>query len=225
MKIPFEPSRSFCYHFARYEAIPEILERPEVAGGEPFRLIDISKLIIDEHLSPAQQATMLKKAHSDREDSVVQIVKFFIPYIARRTEQLIPLGNGMFRLPTESDISDEELDDAAVEEEDADADEFDGSVYAFSFPALVKDAAPFPIKIGMTTGSVEDRVERQCKASATFDNPLILRQWKVARVGAVESAIHNVLRSRGKWRENIPGAEWFDTTVDEIESIIKFISS
>jgi hypothetical protein len=33
------------------------------------------------------------------------------------------------------------------------------------------------------------------------------------------------LRSRGKWRENVPGIEWFDTTVGEIESIVTFVVS
>jgi hypothetical protein len=75
----------------------------------------------------------------------------------------------------------------------------------------------------MTTGSVEDRVRLQCKGSATFDNPVILHQWKVKRVGAVESAVHNTLKSRGKWREDVPGIEWFDTTVGKIESIVKFV--
>lgn len=227
---PFEPSRSFCYHFARYQAIPEILMRPEVASGAPFRLIDSAKPVIDEHLTPDQQAIMVKKKQSDREESIVKIIKFYIPFIAKNTEQLISLGDGFFRLPTPEDISEDELEDAELEEavsegDTAEVDTFDGSVYAFSFPTLVKVGAPFPIKVGKATGDVDKRVEAQCKGSATFENAVILGRWQVKRVGAVESAIHKVLQSRGKWRENAPGAEWFDTTIEEIQSIVTFIEN
>jgi muconolactone delta-isomerase len=77
----------------------------------------------------------------------------------------------------------------------------------------------------MTTGTVEERVAFQCKGSATFDNPVILSRWQVNRVGATEKAAHNVLKARGKWRENIPGIEWFNTTVSEVESIIAFVTA
>ncbi|MEI7843804.1 MAG: GIY-YIG nuclease family protein, partial [Gallionellaceae bacterium] len=66
--------------------------------------------------------------------------------------------------------------------------------------------------------------KRNSTGSATFENPVILSQWRVKRVGAVESAIHATLKSRGKWRENVPGTEWFDTTLSEIETIVKFIT-
>lgn len=118
-------------------------------------------------------------------------------------------------------MKESELD---AEDED-DTSEFDGWIYAFSFPALVSNGSTrFPIKIGKTINDVEGRVAYQCKGSASFDNPVILGRWKVKRVGAVESAIHNVLKSRGKWRENVPGTEWFDTTIAEIESVVKFIT-
>ena len=39
------------------------------------------------------------------------------------------------------------------------------------------------------------------------------------------SAVHNILKARGTWRENVPGTEWFDTTVADVERIIAFIAS
>jgi hypothetical protein len=36
-----EPTRSFGYRFARYQAIPEIMERPETIDGRPFHLMQI----------------------------------------------------------------------------------------------------------------------------------------------------------------------------------------
>lgn len=223
--IPFEPTRSFCYRFSRYQALPEVLASSEAVSGGPFRLIDVSKRIIDEHLTPEQQGMMVRRAESEREDPIHRVVKTYIPFIAKNTGQLISLGDGMFRLPTADDISEEELEDAALEDESADAPASEGHLYAFSFPSLTKTDGAFPIKIGMTAGDVATRVQQQCRGSATFDNPVILGQWLVKRVRAVELAVHNTLRARGKWRENIPGAEWFDTTVAEIECVVAFITN
>jgi hypothetical protein len=57
----------------------------------------------------------------------------------------------------------------------------------------------------------------------SFDNPVILGRWQVLRVSSVETATHATLRSRGKWRENVPGIEWFNTTTAEIEEVVRFI--
>ncbi|WP_432767455.1 GIY-YIG nuclease family protein [Roseateles cavernae] len=65
----------------------------------------------------------------------------------------------------------------------------------------------------------------QCKGSATFDNLVILGRWQVNRVGAAEKAAHNVFKASGKRRENIPGTEWFNTTIAEIQSIIDFVTA
>lgn len=54
---------------------------------------------------------------------------------------------------------------------------------------------------------------------------VILGRWQVKRVSSVETAIHATLKSKGKWRENVPGTEWFDTTISEVESIVRFIQS
>lgn len=34
-----------------------------------------------------------------------------------------------------------------------------------------------------------------------------------------------MLKARGKWRKNIPGTEWFNTTVPKIQSIIDFVTA
>jgi hypothetical protein len=131
----------------------------------------------------------------------------------------------MYRLKSDADIEQEmEETELDAEEDDEETTEFDGWIYAFSFPVLVKSDIAFPIKVGKTIKDVEGRVAHQCRGSATFDNPVILSKWKVKRVGAVESAIHATLKSRGKWRENVPGTEWFNTTISEIETIVTFIT-
>ncbi len=225
----FEPTGSWCYRFARYRAIPEILAMPEVANGQPVRLVELSQRVLDMHLTKEQQAERYSRAKANGDLTVAASVKFYIPFIAKNTEQLVNLGGGMFRIPTDEDINEEDIEDAAVDAGVADgvdeAADFDGWIYAFSFPAIQQPDKPFPIKVGKTAGDVASRVNIQCKHSATFENPLILGQWRVKRVGPMELAVHNVLRARGKWRENVPGTEWFDTTTSEIEEIIAFVTN
>ena len=130
----------------------------------------------------------------------------------------------MYRLPDAVDIEqvEAEAEDEALEDDVTEASVSEGYIYTFSFPDLIKKNGEFPIKIGMTVNDVQQRVISQCKGSAIFDNPKVLESWKVTRVGFVESAIHKVLAARGKWRQGVPGTEWFDTTVDEVKAIIEF---
>jgi hypothetical protein len=89
---------------------------------------------------------------------------------------------------------------------------------------LVKENVPFPIKIGKTTGSVHDRIAVQCRSSVAFEQPIILGEWKVKRVHAAELAVHYVLKARGKFRDEAPGTEWFDTMLSEIQEVIAFVA-
>jgi hypothetical protein len=228
---PFEATRSFCYQFGRYTVLAEIEAMPEVKAGAEFRMVDLTQQILDKYLTLEQQQVRIKKANSEQTEPLHSIVKFFASFIAKQNDLFVRVRPGIYRAHSEDEIAaaeegitDAQIEDAAIADGDAEAVEFDGWVYAFSFPALVRPDVPFPIKIGMTTGTVEERVAFQCKGSATFDNPVILGRWQVNRVGATEKATHNVLKARGKWRENIPGIEWFNTTIAEVESIISFVT-
>ncbi len=227
MTIEFEPTKSFCYRFARYELLDEIAKEPEAISGVPFKMLDVSKRVIERHLTLGELAIQIPAAEADRIDTIYGALKHFVALNAKRlpNSPFIWLGNGgMYRLKSDADIQQEMEETELDAEEDEDATEFDGWIYAFSFPVLLKNGSTFPIKIGKTINDVEGRVAHQCKGSAIFENPVILGQWSVKRVGAVESAIHATLKSRGKWRENVPGTEWFDTTLAEIENIITFIT-
>jgi hypothetical protein len=224
MDIEFEPTRSFCYKFGRYVVLPEIQQLPEVTSGEPFRLTELTQRIIDKYLTPEQQQQKIKKAQSDRWEPVHSITKFIVALQAKHNELFVKVADGVYRAKTEADISDEALEEAALEDADELSNEFEGWIYAFTFPLLFKTDAAFPIKIGKTVGNVEERVINQCKGSAAFEEPRVLGRWQVKRVGPTELAVHNTLKAWGRWRENAPGVEWFDTTIPEIESVIKFVT-
>lgn len=220
--MEFEPTRSFAYRFSRYELLPELQQLPEVQSGVQFRLRDLAWPLIDKHLTPEQQSIRLKRARSEGEETMGQLIRFYVPFLAKELGVFINLGNGYFRNQTEVDVSDDDLADAAIDAGDEVAEEFQGYIYAFSFPSIMKDGV-YPIKVGKTTGNVEFRIAEQCKGAATFEQPKLLGTWPVKRVGPTELAIHNVLKARGKHREDAPGREWFNTTIAEVKAIIEFV--
>ena len=232
MPIPFEATKSYCYRVARYELLDQIAQEPEALTGQSFRMNTVTRRVIERNLTPEQMAIELPAANADRIDTIYGTIRFFVQLHAKRlpNSPFIWLGEGgMYKLKEPTDIE-QEMEDVELEATDEDeienaASEFDGWIYAFSFPVLTQLDAPFPIKIGKTIRDVEDRVAYQCKGSASFDNPVILGRWQVRRVSSVETAIHAILKSRGKWRENVLGTEWFNTTVAEISLIVAFIQS
>lgn len=232
MKIPFEPTKSYCYRVARYELLDQLVLEPEAQSGQPFKMINVTRRVIERNLSPEQLAVEVPAAQADRVDTVSSSIRFFVQLLAKRlpNSPFVWLGDGgMYRLKGSQDLE-QEMQEVELEATDEDEieegqSEFDGWIYAFSFPVLVNKGTPFPIKIGKTIKDVEERVAYQCKGSASFDNPIILGRWQVKRVSSVEIAVHATLKSKGKWRENVPGTEWFNTTVAEIDLIVKFIQS
>lgn len=228
--VPFEATNSWCYHFARYQAIPEILAMPEVASGQPFRLVEAVKNVMNIHLTPEQQATKYARRDTGLPISIAASIKFYVPFVAKNTEQLVPLGGGTYRVPSVEEVGsaageaeEAEIALAGVEGEEVEIEDFDGWIYSFTFPPLIKDGDRYPIKVGMTATDVDARVASQCRSSAAFDRPVVLNKWRVKRVGAVEAAIHHVLKARGQWREHALGSEWFDARPEEIDEILRFV--
>ena len=220
----FEPTRSFAYRFVRYTLLPEVQKAAASQGIEPFLLRDFAWPMVDKYVTKEQQAIKVQKAKSEGVDSMASIIRFYVNFLAKELEFFKSEGKGYFRNINESDISEDELAEAAVESGDEEAADLSGWIYAFSFPAIVKQGAAFPIKIGKTVTDVDARVADQVKGSASFEQPVILGRWQAKRVAPTELAIHNLLKARGRWREDAPGREWFDTTLDEIKSVIAFIS-
>lgn len=218
MSIPFEPTRSYVYKAARYELLPKIAEIARSFGNEPFLLREISRRLLAETYTQEQLEIRVKKAKSDVTEKLSTIFGFYIPFLAEELKVFENLGGGMFRnISLEEEIA--EADAVATDINSNDA----GTIYAYSFPSIIRRDAKFPIKIGLTTtGDAKARVVQQCKTTCCFEFPVVLMTWEVQRVAAVENAIHSTLEARGSKRQ-APGTEWFDTTPAEVESIIKFV--
>ena len=218
MTIPFEPTRSYVSNAARYELLPRIAEMARDFGDEPFLLREISKRLLTDTYSPDQLEIKVKKAKSDVTEKMSAIFGFYIPFLAENLKVFENLGGGQFRnISIEEEMA--EADAVATDVESNDA----GIIYTYSFPEIMKSNGKFPIKIGLTTtGDADARVIQQCKQTCCFEYPKVLMTWEVQRVAAVEDAIHSTLEARGLKRQ-APGTEWFDTTLEEVESIIKFV--
>jgi hypothetical protein len=220
MPIPFEPTRSYVYNAARYELLPQLAERARRFGDEPFLLRELSKQLLDETYTPEQLETRIKKAESDKFEKMSTIFGFYIPFLAVNLKVFEKLGGGMFR----NFSIDEELAEADAVATDIESND-SGIIYAYSFPTIRASNGKFPIKVGLTTtGDAHARVTQQCKQTCCFEYPVVLKTWEVHRVAAVEGAIHSILEARGSERE-APGTEWFDTTIEEIEAIVRFVVS
>lgn len=218
MTLPFEASRSYVYNAARYELLPRIAEIARSYGDEPFLLREISKRVLAETYSPEQLEIKVKKAKSDATEKLSTIFGFYIPFLAENLKVFENRGGGMFcNISLEDEIA--EADAVATDVDSNDA----GIIYAYSFPSISRKDGKFPMKVGLTTtGDAEARVAQQCKQTCCFEYPVFLKTWEVQRVAAVEDAIHSTLEARGSKRR-APGTEWFDTTLDEVDSIVKFI--
>jgi hypothetical protein len=218
MPIPFEPTRSYVYKAARYELLPRIAEITRDFGDQPFHLREIANRLLAETYTPEQLDIRIKKAESDKVEKMSKIFGFYIPFLAKNLQIFENLGDGEFR-----NISiDEELAEADAVATDVESND-PGIIYAYSFPSIRRSDGKFPIKVGLTTtGDTDARVTQQCKQTCCFEYPVVLKTWEVQRVAAVEDAIHSTLEARGSKRQ-APGNEWFDTTLEEIEIIVKFV--
>jgi T5orf172 domain len=230
LPIEFEPNASFCYKFARYHLLPELALEPEALSGEPFKLNPVINRVLSRYLTEDQMG--MSYPARDTEGKMHQVgagIRFFASLRAKRGSEspFVWLGkSGMYRLKSDIELTQEAVedeDDAIEEQSDV---EFNGWIYAFTFPAIKRVQEPFPIKVGLTTAAdVETRVFGQCKGAGFFEKPEILGRWQVKRVAQVEDAIHAVLKARGRWKEDAPGDEWFITSIDEVQSIVSFINS
>ncbi|WP_428679764.1 GIY-YIG nuclease family protein [Reyranella sp.] len=225
MTIPFEPTRSYVYRATRYEILPKIAELAREFGEQPFLLRELSRRVLSETYSQEQLDTEIKKEQSDEVERMSRIFGFYIPFLAKNLNIFERCGGGIFKNLSRADeageIEEAEAEaDAEVEEGRDDAPAF---IYAYSFPSIERHDVAFPIKIGLTRSDDADaRVRQQCRQTCCFEYPKVLQTWRVLRVSAVEHAIHFTLSARGRKRD-APGTEWFDTTVAEIDSIVRFV--
>ncbi len=223
--LEYTVSSSFAYRFSRYLVLPRIAESEEFRSGQAFHLLPMIRAITNEYLTQEeQQAPYLRQ--NGQPESVFYAIQWYVPYLGRDTEIIERVKPGWYRMPSGeqvADINGDEIDEEIVEETDAEGAATGGWIYAFTFPELIKECEPFPIKVGMTIRDVDERIRDQCRGSAIFSQPQLLRSWPVNQVSLTERIVHGLLKLSGKWKLDAPGSEWFVTTVDEIERVVGIV--
>ena len=219
--LEYTVSSSFGYRFSRYLVLPHITDSEEFKSGQPFQLSPMIEAITNKYLTPEeQQATYLRP--NGKPESVFDAIRWYVRYVGKDIDAIEFVERGLYRMPTgEQPVgnNEDEIDEEIAEEAGPAAG---GWIYAFTFPELVKDES-FPIKIGMTILDVKERVADQCKGSAFFSPPKLLKSWPVNQVSLTERTVQGLLKLSGKWKSDAPGSEWFVTTLAEIERIVGIV--
>ena len=104
-----------------------------------------------------------------------------------------------------------------------------GWVYGYTFPAYERDKrhdGRFRIKVGMTTledtpqqAAVETRVKQQVGTS-NAETPRILLTQRCHDAKREEARIHACLKHKGLHVKDVPGKEWFFTTLGELKELV-----
>jgi hypothetical protein len=210
---------SAAYRLASQIVIPRLkLEVFPAKGAEPFSLRDeIYAILSDEvrkgTITQADLDSVSRVDSKGVKSTLISQTRYFVLHILKSSGVLMSSDTrGKFILT-----------DAAVEEEEEEEEEVEGivssgSIYAYTFPSLNGSM----LKIGKASGNVEDRINQQL-GTANPEAPQILKIWSEVNADAFETAIHGVLKARGKWVNAPRAKEWFRTTIQEVDAIIQFI--
>lgn len=222
--LEYAVSSGFAYRFSRYLVLSRIAESEEFKSGRPFHLLPMIRAITDEYLTQdEQQATYVRK--NGKSEGVFEAIRWYVPYLGRESTSIERVNPGWYRMPTgetPAGTSDDDVEEEISEEDGITGLPTDGWIYAFTFPELIKNES-FPMKVGMTIRDVDERVSDQCKGSAIFSPPTILKSWPVQKVSLTERTLQNLLKLSGQWKAEAPGTEWFVTTLVEVERLLGIV--
>lgn len=216
-----EVNSSAAYRLAREVVIPRL--RTDVfpsKGSEPFSLRDEVYAILDDEVAHGritrqQLETGAKVLAKGTVATLASLTRYYTLQMLKSWGEVIPTDiRGMFVL---SDVAVEQEEE---EEEEEEGSVLAGSIYAYTFPSIQGKM----LKVGKAAGDVDERIRQQL-GTANPEAPLILKIWVESNIGAMEAAIHGILRARGKWVEAPRAREWFRSTVEEIDAIIGFVKS
>ncbi len=101
-------------------------------------------------------------------------------------------------------------------------------VYFYTFPAYrelarLRNEGNFPIKIGMSTRPVFDRIFEQLGTSNP-EWPVVLLAIRCDDARRIERVLHELLDLQYSHIERSPGNEWFLTSLEEIVSLLSSIA-
>jgi hypothetical protein len=219
--LEYTVSSRFSYRFSRYLVLSRITESDEFKSGQPFQLSPMIQAITNEYLTQEEQQENYVRPNG-RPESVFDSIRWYVRFVGRENNVIEFVERGWYRMP--SGVQAVANNDDGIDEEIAEeaGPTTNGWIYAFTFPELIKSDS-FPIKIGMTIRDVDERVADQCKGSAIFSPPKVLKSWSVHKVSLTERTVQNLLKLSGQWKSDAPGSEWFITSLAEIERVVGIV--
>ncbi len=215
-----EINHSAAYRLASQVIIPRLrVEVFPAKGSEPFSLRDEVYAILNNEVDKGtvtreQLETTCRVSGKGVNTSLASLTRWYVRHLLISSNEIMSSDTrGLFILTDPTAIEEEQIEEAEGVES------FKGSIYAYTFPSLNGSM----IKVGRASGDVEERIRQQL-GTANPELPKILRTWSVGDIEAMETAIHGILKARGKWVDAPRAKEWFRSSVEEVESIIKFVN-
>jgi hypothetical protein len=222
--LDFAVSSGFAYRFSRYLVLPHITASDEFKSGQPFHLLPMMRTITDGFLTAEEQQAIYVR-NNGKPESVWDAIRWYVPYLGRKSACIERVRPGWYCMPTgdpRAETNDDQIEEEIAEEAGEPGAPTDGWIYAFTFPELIKEGT-YPIKVGMTIRDVDERVGDQCRGSAIFSPPKILKSWPVQKVSLTERTLQNLLKLSGQWKSEAPGTEWFITSPEEVERLLGIV--
>ena len=231
--VMIERDASLCaddgsYRYSRLELTPNVFANLLIAlyDGKQFNRQDAISTIMKYHIDhggvagKSSYASVFKKA-----------TQGFL------RESLSNPGYGVWLLRHKT-TSIESYDEGKVVEEDSSRStrsfevektlgDGTGSVYVYYYDAYRQLAAlngsdVWPCKVGMSNGNAISRIIDQA-GTAYPEIPRIALLINCDSARDMETAMHSILKLRGRWMEDAPGSEWFLTNPNEVESLFHAI--
>lgn len=214
--------------------------------GLPITPVHIRQLVVElfagQSLETHQIVNVVEQTHRERGGAASRAADFS-RQVRKALSYLREVGlaenpaTGFWRIaPSAAKRIDEPVTQLPEEEELDSSDHVDAeiiigsgasSVYLYYFPAYRILAthnrhATWPCKIGRSDRDPLNRIYSQA-STAIPEPPIIGILLRTNLPSQWEKAIHNTLALRGRIIEDAPGDEWFNTSIDEVLDIIRYI--
>lgn len=202
------------YEFFGLELTPAIFSELFVtlcSNGEWLHRNDIVNLVCKYHIS---NGGICKK-----NDYIAVFKKSSLDLLNRKKIERRGYQSGMYRVLNEyNSDNDNSLSEYNVLGMGSE------SVYVYYYKSQFKDSSLYLCKIGKTKGSVKSRVKNQC-STAVLEQPIIGLVIKCDDCTVIERFIHTWLDFLGRSAKDVPGKEWYFTSVDEVKRMYSMLVS
>lgn len=196
--------------------------------------------LFDGNLFSRQNAIATISKHHTQSGGIIEQNRDLVAVFKKATQTMVKQnlglfnkGYGMWELhhkKQETKIINDNIEELKINYTvDESIGEGDKAIYVYYYDAYKERASlkgnqTWECKIGRTDNDPIQRVMGQARTCYP-EFPRIALIIKCSDSITLESALHNILKIRGKWISDAPGNEWFMTTPEEIKNIYFMITN